>query len=576
MDSEAAPAMNKPIGPSEKIALVLLPTALLTLLGVSLASARYTEWLFVHTTYYFLMATLLCWAGSYLHGARDVRGQMVVAWAKENWPGLLIGFVVTVVAWHAIHPALRILSDEANLVGISKNLFASQTATFTVSGKNYYDSYWDIDVAIDQRPCLFPFLVSLVHAAWGYSYRNAFLLNLILLPVFVLVAYRLAKRLGGETFGIVASLFVLAHPITLISARSGGFDFLAVFFALLVLKSLFDYGHEPVPARLAVLWMNLCMFAEIRYESALFIPPVLALLLLFRMISWSTLRPYAFIYVLTPAFLLPRLWQAVLRGSVPRQDPGAIAFGVENFVSNAYEYLKPILSPFHTYPAHSAIVIALGIVGCVLWLQAHRRELLALDWKRVRFPAFVVVWMVLQTVIVFAYAWGRAQSAPAARLVLAVDTFFAFAGAWALTLLLRRWRPFVVVMLAGALLAIQVTVASQHRMLNRLTQTRESATTWRYFDSLHEKRILIVTDRPNLYTIMDYGAMSFEAARNDTVLFEALARRLFYDVYVVQQISLTTKEPLPGYDIWPTHRFETTLEFQNDANVLVRIARVVR
>src|SRR6185369_17662181 len=110
-------------------------------------------------------------------------------------------------------------SDEANLVGTSKNLFASRTATFTVSGKNYYDSYWDVDVAIDQRPALFPFLVSLVHVVAGYSYRHAFLLNLLVLPAFVLVAYRLAKSLKGETCGIVTSLLVMAHPITLLAVR---------------------------------------------------------------------------------------------------------------------------------------------------------------------------------------------------------------------------------------------------------------------------------------------------------------------------------------------------------------------
>jgi hypothetical protein len=189
--------MNKPMGTPEKIALVLLPTALLAFLAVSLVEPAYTQWLFVHTTYYFLMATVLCWAGVYLHAARDVRRETVVAWVKENWPGLVIAAVVTVVAWHAVHPALRMLSDEANLVGTSKNLFASQTATFTVSGKNYYDSYWDIDVVIDQRPCLFPFLVSLIHSVWGYSFANVFVLNLLALPAFVLVAYRLAKSLGG-------------------------------------------------------------------------------------------------------------------------------------------------------------------------------------------------------------------------------------------------------------------------------------------------------------------------------------------------------------------------------------------
>jgi len=568
--------MNKPSGTPGKIALVLLPTALVTLLAVSLSETRYTEWIFVHATYYLLMATLLCWAGTYLHSARGVRRETIVAWVKENWPGLVIAFALTIVAWHAVHPALRMLSDEANLVGTSKNLFSSQSATFTVSGKYYYDSYWDIDVAIDQRPTLFPFLVSLVHAVWGYSYENAFRLNLLVLPAFVLVAYRLAKSLGGETFAIVASLFVVAHPTTLLSARSGGFDFLALFFALLAIKSLLDYSREPTPAGLAILWMNLCMFAEIRYESALFILPVVALLLLFKMVSWSTLRPYALIYVLTPAYLLPRLWQAVLRGSVPRQDPGAVAFSVENFFNNVLEYFQPILSPLRSYPAHSRVVIALGLVGCILWLYSRRRELLSLDGKYLRFPTFVIAWMLLQVIIVFAYAWGHAQNPASARLAIAIDTFLSFAAAWGLTRLLERWRPFVTVLLAAALLPVPMAVASQHRMLNRLTQTRESATTWRYFDSLHEKRILIVTDRPNLFTIMDYGAMSFESARRDPFIFEALARRLFFDIYVVQQIKLSTKEPLPGYEFWSDRQLDTVLEFQNDANALIRISRVGR
>ena len=101
---------------------------------------------------------------------------------------------MTVVAGLAIEPALRMLSDEANLVGTSKNLFASKTATFTVSGKYYYDSYWDVDVAIDRRPALFPFLVSLVHAARGYSYQNVFLFNLLVLPAFLLLRTGFANR----------------------------------------------------------------------------------------------------------------------------------------------------------------------------------------------------------------------------------------------------------------------------------------------------------------------------------------------------------------------------------------------
>ena len=560
----------------EKVLLIVVPLALLALIGIGLSDARYTQKLFVQTTYFFLLALLLVWVGTYLSAARDLRREAVIAWVKENWPGLVIAAVVTVVAARAIAPGLWVLSDEANLVGTSKNLFASRTATFTLSGKNYFDSYWDVDVVIDRRPALFPFLISLLHVVYGYSYQHAFLLNLLVLPGFVLVSYRLAKSLGGETCGIVASLLVVAHPITLIAVRSGGFDFLALFFSVLVIKSVLDHLRAPSAAGLAIVWMNLCMFAEVRYESALFMVPVVALLLVFRLVSRNLLRPYAFVYALTPAYFAPRIWQAVLRGSVPDQEAGVTPFSLAYVFDNVREYFKPVLSPLDGYPAHSGIIIALGLVGALLWLAARRRAWSRPDWKdpRVRFGAFVVAWMLLQAVILFTYVWGRPQAPSAARLFIAIDAFFSFLAAWALAFSLGRWRPFAAVLIAAAVLAIEVPVASQHRFLNRLTQTREAATAWRFFDSLHEKRILIVTDRPDLYTIMEYGAMSFEAARRDPMIFEAFRRRLFYDIYVVQQLRLSTNSPLPGYDIWPTRKLEPMLEYQNDADVLIRISRL--
>jgi hypothetical protein len=536
-----------------------------------------TQQLFVSTTYYFLLATVLCWAGVYLHAARGFSREGALGWGRENWPGLLVAIAVTVVAALAVEPALRVLSDEANLIGTSKNLFASRSPTFTISGKNYYGSYWDIDVAIDRRPTLFPFLVSLVHSFLGYSFRNAFHLNLLVLAALVFVSYRLAKSLGGQRLGVVASFFVAAHPITLISARSGGFDLLSALFALLVLESLLSVLREDSPEKLAMLWTNLCMFAEARYETALFLPPVVVLLLLFKRVSWNKLRPYGFIYALTPAYLLPRILQSILRGSIPEQEPGAVTFGVDNFLSNAREYFSLLLSPLEIHAVHSAVLIALGIAGCLGWLRWLYRRFRSKDFDPAsRFGVAVAVWVTLQVVILFSYVWGRAQYPSAARLLIPIDLLFSFAAAWVVTRALRRFRPFVPALLAMGAFVVAVPVASQHRALNRLTQTRESAATWSYFERLPDKRILVVTDRPNHFTIMDYGAMSFESARRDPYLFTAFARRLFQDVYVIQQIRLSTNTPLPGYELWPDRKLEPVLEFQNDANVLVRVSRLAR
>ena len=561
--------------PFEKRAL-LLALALASALAVSLKDTETTQRCFVDGTYYLLLVTLLCWGGTHLYVARELRREQAMAWLKENWLGILIALGVTLAAAWAVEPALRMLSDEANLVGTSKNLFASKTATFTVSGKNYYDSYWDVDVAIDRRPALFPFLVSLLHAVSGYTYKNAFVFNLLLLPAFVLLAYRLAKSLGGEVFGVASALLVAAHPITLITVRSAGFDFLTVVLALLVIKNVADYLREPSAAGLAITWLNLCLLVEARYETALFLPLVVGALALFKTISRSMLRPFALVYALTPVYLAPRLWQAILRGSVPEQEAGAVTFSLDNFLNNSAEYFRPIFSPMGSYPAHAALLIALGVFGAALWLRHLWRAVQQRDFSApaTRFGIFLGAWVLGQAIISFTYVWGRAQYPSAARLMIALDTFFSFAAAWVLATRLGPLRALGAPLTALAVLIAQLPVAAQHRLTNRLTQTRESATTWKFFENLGEKRILIVTDRPNHFTIMNYGAMSFEAARRDPYLFTAFARHLFYDIYVIQQIKLSTNQPLPGYEIWQTRKLDPVLEFQNDADVLVRVSRV--
>lgn len=560
------------------LALALLPAGAFVLLLASLAELDLCQRLFLGATYYLHLALVLCWAALLLQRARPFSMDSVRKWICSNWPGLVLAVGVTLYAAVAIEPALRVLSDEANLTGISKNLFSSKSPTFTLSGKNYYGNYWDVEVVIDQRPTLFPFFVSLLHTLLGYSVENAFHLNLIVLPLFIVCIYQLGRDLGGAVLGVVAGLFSVAHPIVLLSVRSGGFDFFATFFSVLVLRSLLTFLRKKRPEDLALLWVHLCLFASIRYESALLALPLIALLIALERIEVSALRPYALLYAASPAFLLPRVWLSLLRGNVPKQDPGTVTFSAQNFIENAHEYFLPLLDPLGNYPGHSAVVIGLGVLGCGrwLWLRPDRKGFSKKSSPESRFAIFSIVWILTQIVIVFTYVWGRAQYPSAARLVMPIDVFFSLLGAWILVRALRAQRELFPILISVGIVLTQFPVASRATMMNELTETRENAAVWRFLQRLDSERILIVSPRPIHFTIMNYGAMTFESARNDPFLFTALDRHLLSDVYLVQHIKLSTGKPLPGYEFWSTRGLVTAHEFQNEANVLVRISKVER
>ena len=551
--------------------------AAMALLGVTLRRHSLMEPFFVHGTYFVLLTMVAFWAATYVIALKNASKETLVAWLKDNWRGLVLAAVVSLVAILAVEPALRVLADETNLLGVSKNLHLNKTADFATTGKWYYENYWNLNVTMDRRPSLFPFLVSLVHAVRGYSYTNAFHANALLIPLLVLVAYRLAKSLGGEAFGILAGAFVMAHPITMMSARSGGFDVMAAFFALLSVKHFFDYAKEPTANRLALLWLNLCMLAHIRYEGAGFLVVSLVILFALRMVKWEQVKPYRVVYAFTPLFLLPRFWQMILKADDAEQPLNASLFGWKYVAENTRDYFGLLLHPFDFRRPHSALLLGLGLVGCVvvarsLWKLAHQRE------RRVateRFAVFALVWAVMMAVIYFSYSWGKPLHPASARLFVPFDALVSLLAAWVVALLCRRaplWLPSLV---AAAVVFLYVSVASEARVINELTLPREAAQIWRYFAQLHDKNIMVVTDRPGLYTVMDYGAQDLSVAKQGQDLTFELSRHLYRDMYVVQEIDLTTKKPLPDFEIWPELKKDVVLEFQNAENSTVRVARIV-
>jgi hypothetical protein len=531
---------------------------------------------FIHSAIYADLAMVLFWIALTIQSNQSLTREGFIRGLKDNWLGLVITFVVSTAIINTVEPSLRILADETNLLGVSKDLFYQRSATLTISAKWYYETLWPLSSVIERRPTLYPFFVCILHFFRGFSVSNAFLVNAIVIPLFVFQGYRFAKALGGETFGVAAGLLVLAHPVVMMSARSGGFDVIAAFFALLVLKSFLDHCCKPSADTLAMLWLYLCMSTHVRYEGVLTQAIAFVALFALRLVRWSDIRPRLLLYVVSPLLLLPRFWQAIVKANDQEEPLSITLFSLRYLRDNSVEYLKLLRTPFDFSHPHNPLVILLGLLGLLLILSAVRSLYTTRPRNEpfLKFTLFAAAWFLITWVLIFSYVWGKSLHPASTRLFVVVDAAFSLSAAWFITVTLRRFPQWITMLLSASFIFFTVPVASEARLLNQLTLTRHTAQCWRYFERLNDKRILIITDRPGMYSVMNYGAMDLSVAKQNRALLTELSRHLFQDIYVIQEINLTTKKPTPATEIWPTVDKETVQEFQNDANLTTRISRI--
>jgi hypothetical protein len=430
--------------------------------------------------------------------------------------------------------------------------------------------------------------VSLLHVARGYHVEHAFHVNALVFVAFVFTAYRLAKSLAGETYGLVAALLVGAHGNVLLAARSGGFDLLATFLTVSVVQAFVSASRECTPQRVVVVVLRLCLLANVRYEGTALL--VLGTLLLVggRLLTWRTTEGYRWLYSGLPLLLLPRYWQSLAKANDAEQPLSASLFGFEHFWNNTGDFLSVVADPLDPRAVHSPLVVALGLVGLLalglgLVLVLRRR---AVTWHGARTTLFVLTVVSAEIAICFAYFWGKPLHPASVRLFVWLDAFLGFTAAWALTLL-GRWLTVEVAALRGrsaapvsiaiglVLFAMALPVASEARLTNSLTLTRQAAVVWRYFATLGHRRFVVLTDRPGMFTVFDYGAVDITSVKQSRSLLYEQSRHLFDDIYLIQEVNLATHRPEAKFDPWPDVPTETVLEFQNAENGSVRVARVV-
>jgi hypothetical protein len=91
-----------------------------------------------------------------------------------------------------------------------------------------------------------------------------------------------------------------------------------------------------------------------------------------------------------------------------------------------------------------------------------------------------------------------------------------------------------------------------------------------------DQKILVISDIPSHFTALQYGAVDFSTAnRNIANSLSGLARHMFTDIIVIQQMAMATNSPMPEDELNPVYSLQPITEWETDPDTFIRISRVV-
>ncbi|MFP4039367.1 MAG: hypothetical protein ACLFS7_02395 [Desulfosudaceae bacterium] len=505
-----------------------------------------------YTGYYFVLAGFVVWAVLVVRAGRG-RWRALL---KAHYPALLLAAGLMVLTGQLSPPQFKILGDEANLVGTSMSMHFEKTTAVPLHGLGLDYYHFDYHGRIDQRPLLFPFVVSLVHAGLGYSAYNGMVANLVIGGLLLFVFYLLLTRMFSRIYGLAGMLLLAAFPAFVFWVTASGFEVLNLFYLVVVLYVLYGLtrGREVGVAdvrqvdRAELLFLSLVLLAQCRYESVLFFFGLVAawsLLLDKKMIAayrWPTL--------LVPLLLLPVLWQrrytffhAAVQSGLNSQTPEQV-FSLSNLAEHLPVNLF-VLSGLDPALGFMPVVALMAVPGLYL---AGKKYIL--DFRTIRPENRVVAGFALLTVIPLfllyaAFYWGNLSSPMDNRLAM---VFLPFLVLPALYWLFRLSAGdsgqgrLLLIGLAVVLLLYYRPVAEQQRIIRGKSLTHEYNRVLDYLYANYDpgrQKILIISDRTNFYTIHQAGSLGFGQANQ-----QAARLKKFDDIYYDHILALQRGNPL--------------------------------
>ncbi len=536
-----------------------------------------------HGGYYVMLLT----CGLFLHALWRIRG----GWAgatepltrRQRWVVAAVIGLFSLLAVAAEPFRSKILNDEFVLQSTAYNLHYFREVATMVRGYEVQGVFLSIDNYLDKRPYLYPFLVSLMHDLTGYRVLNAYLVNALLMPVTLFLAFVFGRQLSHWRGGLLAVGLLGSLPLLGQNATGSGMELLNTAMILAGMLLAAGFLRAPDEDRLAAFLLGVVLLAQARYESALYAAPAALVAAAGCWRARRIIRPWQAVAV--PLLLLPVALQNKVIAHSPLlwelTDQASSRFSFDYFPKNlrgAGNFL------FNTNPrlANSALLTLLGLAGLawIIWRLARTRPRPdTAEPARLAFFCFSLA-ILANTLLVFCYYWSSFDDAMAARFSLPLHLLFAFGTVLMAAGLDRRWpaTPVLLVLTVAFACGVSTTRFSSH--LYSHLGIDEIEWTLRYVNARPPGPRLILTNRTSLpWLLQKTPAILLDRSKLVAGrLQEQLREHNFAEILVLQSLRPTSPEgwhELIMDDRLPAGFHLEQLAEKRFGTKLVRISRLV-
>jgi hypothetical protein len=390
--------------------------------------------------YYFMLLTVVWWAISLGRLGADERradpGKN--RWATaEKWAVAVVIMLLLVATLGLESLRSKVLYDEYVLQSTAYNMHHFREVATMVRGYDFLGTFVSTDNYLDKRPYFYPFLISLAHDLSGYRTLNAYLVNVMLLPVGLILTYVMGRRWQGRKGGMVAMGLLGTLPLFTQNATGSGMEMTNIVMLLLAVHTGTLFLHRPTEKSLSAFVLTTVLLAQCRYESAIFVAPAALVVL----VGWWRSRQIVLSVasLATPLLLVPVALHNKVLSETPilweMKENQSSRFALEYGADNARGVFE-FLFDGGAHLANSVLLSVLGLAGlvvCAVWWGRNFKRLRTMDAAAVVWTLFAIG-ILANLVLVLFYYWSRFTDPMASRFSLPLYLLMVFA-----SVVLIRW-----------------------------------------------------------------------------------------------------------------------------------------